>query len=289
MRSEREMLDLIVGTAAEDERIRAVLLNGSRANPSAPRDPFQDFDVVYLVTEVAPFRQNREWLRRFGEILILQTPEDMGDPPPRDDGGYTYLMQFSDGNRIDLGIYPQSEVSRLTQDSLTVALLDKDGILGPLPPPSEASYLPKPPTAKAYADCCNEFWWLTIYVAKGLWRGEPTYAKAMFDQPLRSQLMKMLDWHVGVRTHFARSPGKFGKFLQATLEPELWDQLLRTFSDSSEDASWDALFAMCRLFRDTALLVARHFGCDYPEGDDARVTAYLHHVRVLPRDAKEIY
>ena len=40
MRSEQEMFDLILQTAREDDRIRAVIMNGSRANPSAPRDIF---------------------------------------------------------------------------------------------------------------------------------------------------------------------------------------------------------------------------------------------------------
>jgi aminoglycoside 6-adenylyltransferase len=66
MRSEREMLDLIVGVARGDERIRAVIMNGSRVNPNAPRDIFQDYDVVYFVTDVAPFKNNLEWIKRFG-------------------------------------------------------------------------------------------------------------------------------------------------------------------------------------------------------------------------------
>ena len=40
MRSEREMMNLILGTAQADERIRAVILNGSRANPNVKRDIF---------------------------------------------------------------------------------------------------------------------------------------------------------------------------------------------------------------------------------------------------------
>ena len=36
MRSEEEMLTLIIETAREDERIRAVIMNGSRAKPNAP-------------------------------------------------------------------------------------------------------------------------------------------------------------------------------------------------------------------------------------------------------------
>jgi aminoglycoside 6-adenylyltransferase len=80
MRTEQQMLDLILGTAREDERIRAVILNGSRANLRVRRDPFQDFDIVYVATEVTSFRRDPDWIRRFGEIMVMQTPEDMDDP-----------------------------------------------------------------------------------------------------------------------------------------------------------------------------------------------------------------
>ena len=46
MRSEQEMRDLIINTAREDERVRAVIMNGSRTNPNAPVDIFQDFDIA---------------------------------------------------------------------------------------------------------------------------------------------------------------------------------------------------------------------------------------------------
>lgn len=289
MRSEQEMLELILETAKSDDRIRVVIMNGSRANPNAPRDIFQDFDIVYLVTELAPFRRNLQWIERFGELMILQMPEEMQDPPPSDDSGFAYLMQFTDGNRIDLGIYPLDALGERVSDSLTVLLLDKDRMVGPLDPPSERDYLPQPPSAKAFADCCNEFWWVCPYVAKGLWRQEILYARYMLDQVLREQLMKMLVWHIGVATGFERSPGKFGKYLQRYLEPELWRKLQATYADASYDHTWDALFAMCDLFEQAALPIAAHFGFDYPQGDAAHVRAHLEHVRFLPKDAASIY
>ena len=151
MRSEQEMLELIVDTAKGDERIRAVIMNGSRANSNAPRDIFQDFDIVYLATDVTPFKHNFEWIKRFGEIMIMQLPEEMQDPPGRNDGSCVYLMQFTDGNRIDLGIYPAAKLDDIGRDSLSVLLLDKDGIIEPFGRASENDYLPKPPTAKAFS------------------------------------------------------------------------------------------------------------------------------------------
>jgi aminoglycoside 6-adenylyltransferase len=289
MRSEQTILNLILETARQDARIRAVVMNGSRANPNAPRDPFQDFDIVYFVEDIAPFRRNFEWIRRFGELMILQTPEDMQDPPPAEDGAYGYLMQFMDGNRIDLGFSPLSRIAECVSDSQSIVLLDKDGIIPPLPPASDGDYLPKPPTAKAFADCCNEFWWVSPYVAKGLWRGEILYARYMLEHALRVELMKMVTWRIGQRTQFSANPGKYGKYVQRYLQPDEWALLLQSCPDGSSEQTWEALFAAGKLFRQLALQVAGQAGFDYAHEDDRRVSAHLAHVRSLPREAQEIY
>jgi aminoglycoside 6-adenylyltransferase len=289
MRSESEMLNLIINTARSDQRVRAVIMNGSKVNPNAPKDFFQDYDVVYIVTEKESFLADPGWIKVFGELMILQLPDDMSEPPPEGDISYGYLMQFADGNRIDLSLFPINKLDQLEEDSLTLTLLDKDGILPKFPAPSDADHLPRPPTAKAFFDCTNEFWWVSPYVAKGLWRHEILYAKHMLDLYVRDQLMKMLDWYVGMKTDFKKSPGKLGKYLEKYLEPELWDLLIQTFSDADYEQTWRALFTMGDLFRQIAIPVAQHFDFEYPYGDDERVSAHLRHVHALPRDAKEMY
>lgn len=290
MRSEREMLDLIINTARDDQRVRAVILNGSRANPNAPKDFFQDYDIVYLVTEKESFLADPDWIKIFGDLMILQLPDEMsGSSPEGRELSYGYLMQFADGNRIDLSLFPVDKLDQLEEDSLTLALLDKDGILPLFTPPDESGYLPKRPTAKAFFDCTNEFWWVSPYVAKGLWRREIVYAKHILDHYVREQLDKMLLWYVGVRTDFQKSPGKLGKYLEKFLEPDVWQLLLSTYADADYEHTWDALLAMGDLFRRIAIPVAKYFGFTYPHGDDQRVSAHLRHVRRLPRDAKEMY
>jgi aminoglycoside 6-adenylyltransferase len=289
MRKENEILELILDTAREDDRIRAVILNGSRANPNVPSDPFQDFDIVFLVSDLAPFRYNPAWTARFGELLILQMPDVMGNPPPNQDGRFAYLMQLSDGNRIDLTFATLDKISELTRDSLTKILLDKDGLLPNLSPASDRDYLPDPPTAAEFADCCNEFWWVCVYVAKGLWRGEILYAKHFQEHHVRVQLMKMLTWYAGIHTQFSRSLGKNGKYLEDQLDPELWQMVLSTYSDADYDRTWDALLNACDLFRKTALEVAEHFEYTYPQEDDLRVSTHLNHVRELPPGSEQIY
>ncbi len=289
MRSEREMLDLILDTARKDERVRAVIMNGSKVNPDAPRDFFQDYDIIYAVTEKESFLAAPGWIKVFGDLMILQLPDEMSDPPPEGRDYYGYLMQFSDGNRIDLSLVPVNKLDKLEDDSLSLALLDKDGILPKFPPPNDSSYLPKPPTAKQFFDCTNEFWWVSLYVAKGLWRHEVVYAKHMLDLYVREQLDKMLVWYVGIKTDFKISPGKLGKYLENCLEPELWKMLLKTYSNADYELTWQALFVMGELFRKVTIQVALNFGYDYLYSEDERVSAHLRYVHDLPRDAKEMY
>ena len=281
MRSEEEMFDLILRTAREDDRIRAAIMNGSRANPNAPRDLFQDYDIVYLVTEMAPYIGNIPWIEQFGELTILQLPDAMQEPPPAHYDSYAYLAQFQDGNRIDLTIYPVDKLGEMGRDSQSILLLDKDGVVAPFDAPSDRDYLPQPPTAAAFSFCCNEFWWVSTYVAKGLWRDELPYAREHLELVLRPELHKMLRWRFGVQTGFTVAPGKSGKYLQRQLGPDLWAQWLATCAGGSVEAHWEALEAMCALFRAAAQDVAAHFGYAYPQGDDDRVSAYLRRVRAM--------
>ena len=288
MRSEEEMMDLILNTAKEDERIRAVILNGSRTNPNARPDIFQDFDVVYLVTDPQPYILNLEWIERFGEMMILQMPDTFdfpGGPYER----FTYLMQFADGNRIDLSIDPIDKLDEMERDSLSILLLDKDGIVQPFGAPSEADYLPQRPDEFIFANRCNEFWWVSTYVAKGLWRDEILYAREMLDRYVRGELMCILQWYIGCKTDFRVNPGKLGKHYREYLSADEWEQLMRTYADADYEKTWQAHFEMCDLFGTLARSVAAQLGFSYNTDEESKVLAHLHHVHQLPKDAKSMY
>ena len=122
MRTEQEIMDLIIGVAKADERIRAVLLVGSRANPSATKDFYQDYDITYFVAEITPFFNNPAWVEeRFGKPLIMQMPEVMRYP--EGDGQFNYMMIYPDGVRIDLSFEFNEYIDN---GEPAIALLDKD-------------------------------------------------------------------------------------------------------------------------------------------------------------------
>ena len=160
MRNEKEMFALVLDVAKNDERVLAVLMNGSRANPCAPKDIFQDYDIVYVVNDIDSFINDVNWIDIFGERIILQTPEAKTNTllPPENSGAFNYLMLFRDGNRIDLTLVPFNRMSGiLGNDSDTIVLLDKKNILPEFENANDSDYWIKPPTLNVYDECCNEF------------------------------------------------------------------------------------------------------------------------------------
>ncbi|MGE7609808.1 aminoglycoside 6-adenylyltransferase [Peribacillus frigoritolerans] len=289
MRTEKEMMDLILKVAMNDTGIRAVGMNGSRVNANVPKDLFQDYDIVYLVTDMDSFISDPSWINVFGEQLIMQTPEAMSMFPPELGGRFSYLMQFSDGNRIDLLLVPVNEKDvYCKEDKLTKILLDKDNQLPPISEPTDEDYWVKRPTAEFFDDCCNEFWWVSNYVAKGLWREEFLYVQEHLNN-VKEMLIQMLEWQVGIQTDFLVSVGKNGKYLDNFLSQKSWQELLSTYNNGNYEDCWRALFSMCDLFSSTAEYVSKNLKFHYQKARYSKVYDHLKHIKSLPRDAKKIY
>lgn len=270
MRSEQEMLTLILDTARSDERIRAVIMNGSRTNPNAAHDIFQDYDIVYIVSDMAPFVRNRAW-STVGEMMILQLPDDAGAAAHRRELRVSHAICRRQPHRPDH--LPPGKARRNGPDSLSVLLLDKDG-LHPLTRRVSAAICRSRP-AKQFDDCCNEFWWVSTYVAKGLWREEIIYARYMMDHVVREELMKMLAWYFGVKTEFAQSPGKLGKNFPGILSLRC-GTCYSTPMPTPAASIRGTPYPQCVIFSGKqALPVAEHFGFTYSHGDDQRVSVHL--------------
>ncbi|MBD5129780.1 MAG: aminoglycoside 6-adenylyltransferase [Ruminococcaceae bacterium] len=271
-RTEREMLDLIINTAKEDDRILGVMMNGSRADVHVEKDIYRDYDIVYFVKDVAPFWNNTAWLEeKFGKIAVLQTPETGTLLPPDNNGDFVFLTIFEDGNRIDLSITSSPYID---DGEPAIVLLDKTGELSGIKPRDDFWFV-KLPTEKLFRDCCNEFWWCLNNVAKGIARDELPYAMEMFNHYVRDMLNQMTDWYIGVNHDFKVSAGKMGKNYKRYLPEELYKMYAATYSDSGYAHLWTAVFTGCELFRTMAKSVAERFGYVYNISEDENMTEYM--------------
>lgn len=280
---EKEMFERILEVAKNDERVRAVYMNGSRANPSIDRDRWQDYDIAYVVTETASFLKDKDWIAVFGEAAIVQEPDsnDLGWGIDHDfSRSYGWLMLLKDGVRIDLHIIvPQAALEEYMADTLTVPLLDKDHILPEIPPANDSGYWVKKPTRQQYDGCCNEFWWCLNNVAKGIVRDQLSYAMRMYIQVVHIELEHMLDWYIGMQHHFQVSTGMWGKYFKKHLPAEWYDMFVHTYADSDYEHLWHAIFTACALFRLAAQNVGEVLRYPYNRQDDDNMMEYLRAMR----------
>jgi aminoglycoside 6-adenylyltransferase len=278
MRSEAEIIELILNIAKADERIRAVLLSGSRANPKIPKDMFQDYDVTYYVTDIKPYFNKPEWIdEKFGKPLIMQMPETMRFPCG--DGNFNYLIIFPDGVRIDLSFDFNKYVDN---GEPAITLLDKDngnGFLPLLDSPNDDLWHIKAPTEHFYFSCCNEFWWCLNNAAKGIARDELPYVMYMLNEIIRPELHYMIDWHIGIENGFSLSTGKNSKYIKRYLSKDLYAQYTATYSNGAYAEIWKSIDAICGLFHGLAVQVAEHFSFVYNQEEEDGMRKYMQIVK----------
>ena len=282
MRTENEIYDLILEVAKNDARIKAVYMNGSRTNENVPKDIFQDYDIVYVVEDTKGFIEDKDWIRIFGEILYMQYPDENPNYPSDKKNSYGYLMQFADGIRIDLTVQSVNHaLQHIKDDKLCKILLDKENILPEIEVATDRQYWVTKPTQEQYLAACNEFWWCTNNIAKGLWREEIPYVQDMTNNCVRTELITMLNWKAGILADWSVSTGKSSKYLYKWLSEEEWQMFLSTYFDGNVDHAWKSVFVMCELFENVAQFVGESLGWQYNEKEGKAAQSFLEYAHRL--------
>ena len=281
------MIELIIKIAEKDERIRAVYLYGSRADPDIEKDKYQDYDIVFVVTETSPFISNTDWLNEFGKIAFIfegfwnQIQFDRNTESIDFMRRYVWSILLEDGDRLDLVMEVKDEaLKNYTDKRHSIILLDKDGCLPETEtqPPMEAFAAAKP-TEEKYTACCNGFWWFLSYVAKGIARDEFPFAMGSYNEFIRLTLDQMIDWYIGTLTDFSVSTGKKGKYYKKYLSMELFTLYTKTYSDSDYINIWNSILSTCDLFKTIASHVGNYFGFAYDRKKEDSMLNYLKKVK----------
>ena len=279
MRTPEEMHNLILDFAENDDRVRCVYLNGTRVDERYC-DKYSDFDLVYVVNDIASFTKSDEWLEYFGKRLVMQKTSD-GLAHPYDYSGYenyTYLMQFDDGNRIDLTLVDVQNIQYAVNhtDEPRKILLDKDRYnLSNIA--YKGFYTIARPTQRQFDENLNEFWWMCVVCAKGLCRGEITYVKAMMEHYQYRCFYIMLGWLKGIRTDFKAEGTKYSKDIGEFISYEEYMLFQASFGSGDIENIWESLFKRCVFFMEMSREVAEKLNFTINENENAVVN----HIRKM--------
>ena len=253
MRTDKEMLGLILQIAKKIQ-VDAVALSGSRTDTKAPKDEFQDYDVVYVVDDLDNLTSDLSWLDQFGTRIIEQH-NILGNRR-------LYLMLFEDGNRIDLTLCPKDHIQEWVEsETAYTVLVDEKGLFESYSPSPERFWT-SPASETDFEKSCNEFWWVSAYVVKGIRRDQLIYTTDHLYGICQQELLKILAWQVA-RDRGVVDIGKNYKYLFNYLPAEKEKEFSNLLDFSSLDKIIQSLFATMQLFHQEAQRLAQKMSFDY--------------------------
>ena len=253
MRTETEMFDVILQTA-KVLQVDAVALSGSRTNQKIQTDEFQDYDVVYVVDDLDNLTSNLAWLDQFGTRIIEQH-NILGNRR-------LYLMLFEDGNRIDLTLCPKKYIQEWVESEADFTVLeDPKGLFAPYSP-NPQRYWTSSASEIDFEKACNEFWWVSAYVVKGICRKQLFYATDHLYGICQQELLKVFAWQVA-SDRGEVDIGKNYKYLFQYLPAEKEKEFSDLLDFSSVEKLTQSLFATMQLFHREAQILAQKMGFNY--------------------------
>ena len=272
MRAETEMLNLILQTA-KTIQVKAVAMSGSRTDTKAPKDEFQDYDVVYVVDDLDNLTSDLSWLDQFGKCIIEQEVAL--------DHRRLYLMLFEDGNRIDLTLCPKEHIQEWVDSEAGFTVLeDSEHLFEPYSPNLERFWI-HPARETDFKNSCNEFWWVSSYVVKGICRNQIIYAIDHLYGICQQELLKVLSWQVASDRGVV-DIGKNYKYLFNYLPTEKEKEFSDLLDFSSIDKITQSLLATMQLFHREAQRLAQKLGFDYDKEVAEKMIEYAE-ARLLNR------
>ena len=264
MRTEPKMLDLILQTA-NVQQVEVVAMSGSRTNAKAPKDEFQDYDVVYIVDNLDYLLSDLSWLDQFGKRIIEQEVT-LGHRR-------LYLMLFEDGNRIDLTLCPKEYIQEWVDSEAGFKVLKDDKGLFDSYIPRPKRYWTCPPTEEEFVASCNEFWWVSAYVVKAIRRNQLIYATDHLYGICQQELLKIFAWQV-TSDRGAIDIGKNYKYLFHYLPAEKEKEFSALLNLSSLEKVSQSLFATMNVFDREAQSLAQKMGFAYDQKVAEKMLAY---------------
>ena len=253
MRTDQEILGLILETAKKLQ-VDAVALSGSRIDTKAPKDEFQDYDLVYVVDDLDNLTSDLSWLDQFGTRIIEQH-NILGNRR-------LYLMLFEDGNRIDLTICPKDYINEwVDSEAGFTVLVDEKGLFESYSPSPQRFWI-HPASETDFEKTCNEFWWVSAYVVKGICRKQVIYETDHLYGICQQELLKLLAWQVA-SDKGKIDIGKNYKYLFNYLPSEKEKEFSNLLDFSSLDKITQSLLATMKIFHQEAQILSQKMGFEY--------------------------
>lgn len=269
------------------EDLRLFCMNGSRVNPSISDDKFKDYDVVFFTDNIKQYIENPNFLKIFGEILIMTEPEKdpLFAPTFPEQEGYIYLVQYTNGVRIDFQFRSLAQITGyLQEDSLTKVIKDKDHVVTKPIVPNDRHYWLTIPDQGVIESSIKEFWWQFNNVLKATIRKEFLLAQ-FYMNITREELIRLMTWVVASEEGFDRNYGKCHTQVLNYLSKKNYKALLSSYETTSAEMIYHALKQLQRLENQYMEKMADYFPVEQFFLDQFKTVPYQY---LVSKEEKEL-
>ena len=276
-----ELLGRIVLWAESAPDIGAVLLIGSRTRIDRPADEWSDLDLVLIAADPDRYLDTADWLEQIGTPWVTFVEGTIARTRERRalfEGALDVDFNFFTLERFQQVFHDGSVPPAVLHRGARV-LVDKEGIIPALLPPSAAAPTLGPPQEAEFLAIIDEFWYRAIWSTKKLRRGELYIAIGNCDGVMKRLLREMLERHTRALQGRQYDTWHDGRFLEAWADPRALTALRAAYAHYDADDIGRALLATMDLFRWVSRETAERLGFLYPalaaERASEWVTRYL--------------
>ena len=280
MRTEQEIIDMVLDTARADDAVRAVI----RTNLLPIKEYLYSYQFCFIVDDVEKYSDDKAFETCFGKRVLLYRGDK--NYPEMFPGTKAHLMVFEDGitlviNTMDKDTFLSRFNRENSYENVWIGdtyqkILDKDNILPDIERLEETQTIfADTPTKEIFDNTCNEFWWVMKTFAEYTLRKELPSAMFYLNVAVRDLLNKMLRWHIFLKSGKPVDMGILDSKLEELLEDDLFALYKNTYPTADYDQIWSAFNAVATLWNKAGNMVADSCGFLYPEKTEIEMMEFI--------------
>ena len=272
------LLENIIEYGNRDDKIRAIIMIGSRAQANNRADEYSDLDLILIVNDAQSFFVSDDWLLQIGVPRISFVEQTIDD-------AWEKRVMFDGALDVDFVIFSQEDATAAIKDGDAremlregySVLIDKCGVAQYLP---EIRTVIEPyayPSGDEFINNVNDFFYHTIWFGKKLLRGELWTAKLCLDTYIKTHILWMSELYEHTRHDDDFSTRKRGRYFDTWASEETKTQLAETFAHYNKPDMTRALTATIKMYRNLATAAAVALAYTYPTTADEFATDWVVH------------
>jgi aminoglycoside 6-adenylyltransferase len=272
MNNARIVLQNILKWAEKEEKVRGLVLVGSRAIDQA--DELSDFDINMFLSDTESFLHDDQWIKDIANIWVYSPDKYMWENVEVP----TRLVIYEGGIKVDYSLWDKTNVTRLSEsdfyDTGYKVLIDKDKLCVTFRRITPTPQIKVKPSEEEFMRLVKEYWFEAYHVAKYLKREDLWLVKLRDYGSVKYYLLKVMEWYMLSKNNWNYDTKWDGKHIKMWLDKNVYEDLFKVFAHFDAEDSWNALIENNRLFSKLAKQTAQILHYHYPSDVDENITNF---------------